>query len=91
MRTHGQTRYPQSSPHLVKKDRATKKLLDKFLCNRKKSSLKTTYNQTVEAEVKVAVRAQRVRDVGIRIELQTTKWTAEGAPNFWTFNLGMLD
>ena len=61
MRTHGQTRYPQSSPHLVKKDRATKKLLDKFLCNRKKSSLKTTYNQTVEAEVKVAVRAQRVR------------------------------
>jgi hypothetical protein len=53
--------------------------------------LKTTYNQTVEAEVKVAVRAQRVRDAGIRIELQTTKWTAEGAPNFWTFNLGKLD
>lgn len=90
MRTHGQTRYPQSSPHLVKKTEPQKN----FLTNSsaiEKSSLKTTYNQTVEAEVKVAVRAQRVRDAGIRIELQTTKWTAEGAPNFWTFNLGMLD
>ena len=81
MRTHGQTRCSQSSPHLVKKDRATKNFLTNSSAIEKISSLKTTYNQTVEAEVKVVVRAQRVRDAGIRIEMQTTKWTAEGVPN----------
>ena len=45
-------------------------------------------HQTVEEEVKVAVRAQRVRGAGIRIELQTTKWTAEGVPNQRIFLVG---
>ena len=40
---------------------------------------KTKYIQTVDAEIKVFMRAQRVREGESRAEMQFTKWTAEGA------------
>lgn len=40
--------------------------------------------ETDEAEIKAEMRAQRVRDAESRIEMQTAKWTAEGAPNSMT-------
>lgn len=40
---------------------------------------KTKYIKTVDAEIKVFMRAQRVREGESRAEMQFTKWTAEGA------------
>ena len=40
---------------------------------------KTKYIETDDAEIKVFMRAQRVRVGESRAEMQFTKWTAEGA------------
>mgnify|MGYP006917892999 CR=1 FL=1 len=42
---------------------------------------KNVITQTVEAEIKAVVRAQRVRGAESRVVKQAAKWTAEGAWN----------
>lgn len=50
-----------------------------FLLTAEKSSATINANQTVDAEIKAVVHAQRVREAESRIEMQAAKWTAEGA------------
>ena len=40
---------------------------------------KTKYIETDDAEIKAVMRAQRVREGESRAEMQSAKWTAEGA------------
>ncbi|HIW83832.1 MAG TPA: hypothetical protein H9873_05875 [Candidatus Dorea gallistercoris] len=43
------------------------------------------YCETVEAEIKAVMRAQRVRAGESRVEMQSAKWTAEGTVKGFSF------